>query len=71
VDPVKNEPPRLVRKIDDSLDPKQVLALGLNELVDPAVEPRDIDRPTLANRCAGDIVVVLMCAVGKQLRVEF
>jgi hypothetical protein len=71
VDPVKNEPPGFVRKIDDSFDPEQVLAPRLGEGVDPAAEPCDIDCPAFAKRYAGDVEVVLMRAVKEQFRVKF
>ena len=67
---VEHEPPRLAGEIDDPFRPQQVLALRLHELIEPAVEQRGIDRAALADRHAGNVRVVLVRAVGEQLRVQ-
>ena len=67
---MEHEPPRLALKIDDAFGPQQVLALRLNERIEPAGEQRCIHSAALADRYAADVRVVLVCAVGEQLRIK-
>src|SRR3954452_22751796 len=67
---VEHEPPRLAVKIDDAFGPQQVLALRLDERIEPAGEERCIYSPMLADRHTADVRIVLVSAVGEQLRIE-
>src|SRR5258705_631477 len=67
---VEHEPPRLAVKIDDPFGPQQVLALRLNERIEPAGEKPCIHGATLADRHTADVRVMLVRAVGEQLRIK-
>ena len=67
---MEDEPPRLAFQVDNALDPQQVLALGLNKLIDPPREPRLVHPAWFTNRYAPDIRVVLVGNIVEQLRFQ-